>query len=131
MFVSFFPQPKLFFSSAVVWSLLPSCSGSAPENIWAALSACLRLLPMRRQSSAYRCSGRRRFSGFTFTLLPWSAFFYAFWAWYSPHPWQNWSILGSALILFITYFQVQVSVAINNWYGPFWDLIQAIISGKR
>ena len=25
----------------------------------------------------------------------WSALFYAFWACYSPHPWQNWSILGS------------------------------------
>ena len=58
------------------------------------------------------------------------AMFYVFWSWFSPHPWQRWSILGTALILFITYFQVQVSVAINNWYGPFWDLIQNIISGK-
>ena len=44
-----------------------------------------------------------------------------------PHPWRNWSILGSALILFTTYFQVQVSVAINDWYGPFYDLIQAAL----
>lgn len=54
--------------------------------------------------------------------------FYAFWHWYSPHPWDGWSILGSSLILFTTYFQVQVSVAINAWYGPFWDLIQGIVS---
>lgn len=54
--------------------------------------------------------------------------FYAFWHWYSPHPWDRWSILGSSLILFTTYFQVQVSVAINAWYGPFWDLIQGIVS---
>jgi len=54
--------------------------------------------------------------------------FAAFWFWYSPHPWQNWSILGSALILFVTYFQVQVDVAINNWYGPFYDLLQGILS---
>src|SRR5690606_11792236 len=47
---------------------------------------------------------------------------------YSPHPWQRWSILGSSLILFIVYFQVQVSVAVNNWYGPFWDYIQNVLS---
>ena len=47
-----------------------------------------------------------------------------FWHFLAPHPWDGWSILGSALILFTTYFLVQVSVAINAWYGPFYDLIQ-------
>src|SRR5690606_19664867 len=56
------------------------------------------------------------------------AIFAAFWMVWSPHRWQMWSILGTALILFATYFQVQVSVAINNWYGPFWNLIQAAVS---
>jgi peptide/bleomycin uptake transporter len=51
--------------------------------------------------------------------------------WFSPHPWSGWSILGSALILFTSYFQVQVSVAINSWYGPFYDLIQAALSKSR
>src|SRR6266481_4332998 len=40
----------------------------------------------------------------------------------------RWTILGSALILFTSYFQVQVSVAINSWYGPFYDLVQAALS---
>jgi len=44
------------------------------------------------------------------------------------HPWAPWSILGSALILFTSYFQVEVSVAINSWYGPFYDLVQAALS---
>jgi peptide/bleomycin uptake transporter len=30
--------------------------------------------------------------------------------------------------LFTSYFQVQVSVAINSWYGPFYDLVQAALS---
>jgi peptide/bleomycin uptake transporter len=47
---------------------------------------------------------------------------------FAPHPWATWSILGSALILFTSYFQVQVSVAINSWYGPFYDLVQAALS---
>jgi len=37
------------------------------------------------------------------------------WMVFAPHPWALWSILGSALILFTSYFQVQVSVAINSW----------------
>ena len=48
--------------------------------------------------------------------------------WFEPHPWSFWSILGSALILFATYFQVQVSVAVNTWYGPFYNMIQAALS---
>jgi peptide/bleomycin uptake transporter len=36
--------------------------------------------------------------------------------------------LGSAFILFNIWFGVQVSVAINAWYGPFWDLIQRMLT---
>lgn len=43
---------------------------------------------------------------------------------FCPHPWQRWSILGSSLIVFITWFSVQVGVAVNSWYEPFYDLIQ-------
>ena len=56
------------------------------------------------------------------------AVFASTWMLLSPHPWSRWSILGSALILFTSYFQVQVSVAVNDWYGPFYDLVQAALS---
>src|ERR1700757_491414 len=56
------------------------------------------------------------------------AIFGAAWMLFAPHPWAMWSILGSALILFTSYFQVQVSVAINSWYGPFYNLVQAALS---
>jgi peptide/bleomycin uptake transporter len=56
------------------------------------------------------------------------ALFAGFWFAYSPHRWQMWSVLGSALIIFNTYFSVQVSVAINAWYGPFYDLIQQALA---
>jgi peptide/bleomycin uptake transporter len=55
------------------------------------------------------------------------ALFAAIWMLLSPHPWSRWSILGSALILFTSYFQVQVSVAVNDWYGPFYDLVQTAL----
>jgi len=37
-------------------------------------------------------------------------------------------VLGTAPIVFNTYFSVQVSVAINAWYGPFYDLIQQALA---
>ncbi|MDP6968271.1 MAG: SbmA/BacA-like family transporter, partial [Gammaproteobacteria bacterium] len=54
--------------------------------------------------------------------------FYVFWRWFQPTGWQNWSILGSALILFGTYFSVQVSVALNNWRRPFFDGVQGALA---
>ena len=50
------------------------------------------------------------------------------WFTLSPHKWQIWSILGSAFILFSTYFSVQVSVAINHWRRPFFDLVQEALA---
>ncbi len=65
-----------------------------------------------------------------FYLYYWSVvgIFYAIWSLLAPHPWQRWSILGSALIIFITWFSVQVSLAINQWYNPFYNLIQKALT---
>jgi len=54
-------------------------------------------------------------------------------AWYliDPTKYFIWSVLGSSLIIFMTYYLVQVSVAINTWYGPFYDLIQAALGKSR
>ncbi|ENU45310.1 hypothetical protein F984_03569 [Acinetobacter nosocomialis NIPH 2119] len=57
-----------------------------------------------------------------------TALFAGFWKIVSNNPWQRWSIWGSAFILFNIWFGVQVSVAINAWYVPFWDLIQKMLS---
>ena len=59
------------------------------------------------------------------------AIFAGAWMVFSPHPWAWWSIVGSALILFTTYFQVLVNVAINGWFGPFYDMVQAALAKTR
>jgi peptide/bleomycin uptake transporter len=46
------------------------------------------------------------------------------------HPWKIWSVWGSALIIFVTYFGVQISVVINNWRRPFGDLLQNALVKK-
>jgi peptide/bleomycin uptake transporter len=129
MFVSFFPQPRLFFLSAIAWTavvmalwyfgipgLIPPLSQGP---IWLGWPA-----------DAEPIIGVHRFWSLPFLWFYgyWfvgTALFTAFWLWYSPHRWAWWSIPGSSLIMFVTYFQVQVSVAINDWYGPFYDMIQA------
>jgi peptide/bleomycin uptake transporter len=38
--------------------------------------------------------------------------------------WLPWSVLGTLLILFATWYRVQLDVQINEWFGTFYDLIQ-------
>ncbi|RRI05517.1 peptide antibiotic transporter SbmA [Mesorhizobium tamadayense] len=128
MFVSFFPQPKLFFTSAVLWS-------AVMVAVWflggAQLGAFIGLPPAAAEAPpiiGVSVFWSAPFLWFYIYFALGVLAFHAFWHVYSPHPWARWSILGSSLILFTTYFQVQVSVAINAWYGPFWDLIQGIVS---
>ena len=53
------------------------------------------------------------------------------WTLYGGQKWGRWSIFGSALIVFITWFQVQVSVMLNEWYGGFYDLIQKALANPN
>jgi peptide/bleomycin uptake transporter len=38
--------------------------------------------------------------------------------------WWPWSLLGTALILFATWYRVELDVQINEWFGTFYDLVQ-------
>ncbi len=38
--------------------------------------------------------------------------------------WMSWSVLGTLLIVFVTWYKVQLDVQINEWFGGFYDLIQ-------
>ncbi|MGE0501626.1 MAG: peptide antibiotic transporter SbmA [Rhizobiaceae bacterium] len=131
MFVSFFPQPKLFFISSVAWSIVLVLSwffGGEAAGAWFGLPPLGPEDPPIIGVSVFWSAPNIWFYMYFAAGV---AAFYLFWRTVAPHPWQNWSILGSALILFATYFQVQVSVAINDWYGPFYDLIQAALAKSR
>jgi peptide/bleomycin uptake transporter len=128
VFVSFFPKPKLFFISAVLWSLaavlfwlyageqlgayigLPPADPNAPPIVGVSVFATKAFIWLYIYFGV--CVG----------------IFAAFWMWYAPHRWQMWSIWGSALIIFTTYFDVQLNIALNTWRGPFFDLFQKAIT---
>ena len=127
MFKSFFPKPGAFFLSAFVWALIAVIFWQAGGGDWVA-----------RITGA---SGQIPISAARFWSLDFLIFyayyivcvglFALFWFIYSPHRWQYWSILGTALIIFVTWFLVEVGVAVNAWYAPFYDLIQTALSSPH
>src|SRR6202051_3382438 len=123
MFVSFFPRPKLFFWSALAWAALAMAFwyGFATHFVESSSPGVVGVALFWSAPSLW----------FAFFFAVWVAFFAGFWMWFAPHPWALWSIIGSALILFTSYLQVEVSVAINSWYGPFYDLVQAALSKSK
>jgi peptide/bleomycin uptake transporter len=120
MFVSFFPRPKLFFWSVLLWIALSM-------TLWYGYASGLA------PSKEPEIIGVSRFVSaphlwFDLYFAISTAIFAGLWMVLSPHPWSRWSILGSALILFTSYFQVQVSVALNEWRGPFYNLVQKALT---
>ena len=130
MFESFFPRPKLFFISLLIWA-------SIVVLFWFTLGTDVgEFLGFQ-----FAEEGASPVIGMGFFVTPNFLWFYLyyimatipfwlFWQRLSPNKWHRWSILGSALILFSTYYGVQVSVAINHWRRPFGDTLQNALMGE-
>ena len=131
MFVSFFPRPRLFFWSVVLWTAVAVGLWYTVGETLGAAFGMPPLGPGLEPDKGISLFWSPPFLWFYIYFGVFTGLFYAFWRFYAPHPWMGWSILGSALILFTIYFQVQVSVAVNAWYGPFYDLIQAALAKTR
>jgi len=129
MFNSFFPKPRLFLISIIVFAIA-ACA------LWYLFD-----IQFGDRLGFFRDPGDDHpIVGLSFFATPQFLWFYgycglcaaafsAFWFLWSPNKWQWWSIPGSMLIVFTVYFNVQVSVALNNWRRPFWDAIQDALSG--
>ena len=129
MFESFFPKPKLFFLSLVVWILVvisfyylfgKSLAGYLGFNLFEDSETVIGL----------RYFITPEFLFFDIYYVVATLIFYFFWSYYSPHKWQRWSILGSSLLILMAYLTVQVSVVINAWYGPFYNDVQKALNGN-
>ena len=128
MFSCFFPRPRLFFSTAALFSLAAIVLWfTEASRLVFHLSAFSAWAGRPLPDNAWRFVQPGELWFYLYFALM-TALFAAGWAIFSPHRWQRWSVLGSALILFMTWFDVQVGVAINAWYGPFYDLVQRALS---
>ena len=125
MFRSFFPNPKWFFSSAVLWAALCIFIWySFNESIGAFIGLDLSPQPPVVGLGFFITDDFLLFYLYYFVAC---ALFTAFWFTVSPHRWQWWSVVGSQLILFATYYSVQVSVALLQWRRPMFDMIQGVL----
>ena len=128
MFSSFFPSPRYFFLSTFVWiAILIAIWYSLGEDIGEFLGFNLQ------ESQTVIGLGHfvtQEFLWFDAYFLFGVGSIYLYWRSKSQHEWSNWSILGSALLIYLSYTSVQVSVVINAWYGPFYDDIQNALTGS-
>ena len=127
MFKSFFPKPGPFFLSAAIWALIAVIFWQVDGGKW--------LLQLVGATGDIPISAARFWSLDYLVFYAYYAVcvmaFSLFWFVYSPHRWQYWSILGTSLIIFVTWFLVEVGVAVNAWYAPFYDLIQTALSSPH
>lgn len=116
MFHSFFPDPKRFLFSAIGWAVV-----------------CITLWHMQFSdwedplgiATAFGWDPNRVWL-YEYTALSYGLFV-LFWL-RNSHKWAKWSVAGSALIVFTTWFQVQLDVMINEWFGTFYDMVQAALA---
>ena len=127
MFKSFFPNPRWFFISVLLWSVINVVLWYTGGNTWGSAIGW----PQGYATAELAIGVSRFWSPAFLWFYLWffiaTTLFALFWRFVSDNKWQRWSIWGSAFILFNIWFGVQVSVAINAWYGPFWDLIQSML----
>ncbi len=127
MFKSFFPRPTAFFLSAFIWAMLAVIFWQVGGGRWLEdIAGASQQIPI----NASRFWTLKALIFYVYYALC-VGLFALFWFIYSPHRWQYWSILGSALIVFVTWFMVELGVAINAWYAPFFDLIQTALSSPH
>ena len=117
MFHSFFPDPKRFFWSAIVWA-----------------GVCIAIwhLGLKSWDDPLGIAALTGWDPGRVWLYEFSVICYAvyvvFWLRLTSHRWARWSVAGSALIVFATWFQVQLDVMINEWFGSFYDMVQQALA---
>jgi peptide/bleomycin uptake transporter len=129
MFVSFFPKPKLFFISAALWGIFGVLLWQFFAKDWGQYIGLPDAPDGTPPIIGYLAMFTAPHAWFFIYFWSFAAIFASFWKSYSPHPWFWWSVVGSTVLVFTTYFQVQISVAINDWYGFYYDLIQKALDG--
>ena len=113
----FFPNPRALFLSATAWALVAVLFWYFVAADWGDPTGLAALFGTdERTAWSYI---------YVFACF---ATFAIFWMQFRPHKWSLWSVAGSALIVFVTWFQVQLDVMINKWFGQFYDTIQKALA---
>jgi len=132
MFSSFFPNPRLFFPAALLWTALTMA-------LWYGIARDLgpqlslgglvdyAYPPAGADGAAVAVETARNIWLFQYMIAT-GALFVGLVGWLLPHRWFRWSVACSALIVFLLWFQVQLDVMINNWFGTFYNIVQQALA---
>ncbi len=140
MFHAFFPHPRLFFGSFVGWSLLCVVVWFMGGRDWGTVlsigdwfgisyPAALAEDADKTAKAAFAAANKSAVNFWYYQyLIACFAVFTVFWMRLAPRRWRWWSVAGSSLIVFVTWFQVQIDVMINAWFGRFYNTIQKALA---
>ena len=127
MFRSFFPMPKVFFGSAVVWTAIcVTLWYTAGGQLQSVLSLDPFLTPAPGDDPAPFLSNQKVWL-YQFILMGAYGFCIP-WFFIGRNKWFWWSVVGSVSIIMVLYAQVQVSAWLNDWYGDFYTQIQRALA---
>ena len=131
MFHSFFPNPRVFFASALVWTaFLIFIWFLGLFDSQSALNLFESFAPVAVDGERAPFLTKERLWTYTFVIFS-GVIFAGFWTSYTSHRWKNWSVWGSTLIILWTYFEVQISLYLNDWFGGFYDMIQQAMANPN
>ncbi len=128
MFASFFPNPKLFFPLTVLWTALGMAAWYAfARDLGPQLSlgglVGFAYPAADADGAAVAVETARNIWLYQYMIAV-GGLYIGLVAWLMPHRWLRWSVGVSAVIVFFLWFQVQLDVMINNWFGTFYNMIQ-------
>lgn len=128
MFVSFFPAPKIFFLSALLWMAIAMAIWFSGFESWqTGLDILGSYVPAVVEGERPPFLSAEKAWTYIY-IVACSLLFVLFWFSMNRNKWFIWSVGGSTLIILSTYFNVQISVFLNDWYGDFYDLIQKALA---
>jgi peptide/bleomycin uptake transporter len=128
VFRSFFPDPKLFFTTALAWAALcimvwfsigPALEGAI------SLTPLIAQVPTEADPDVFLTADKVWLyqyvimAGYLF-CIPW------YWIG-NNRRWYWWSVVGSVTIVEVVFFDVQASAWMNAWYGEFYNMFQGAL----
>jgi len=128
MFSSFFPNPRLFFPAALLWTALSMALWyGLARDLGPALSLGGLVgfpYPAADASGANVAVETARNLWLFQYMFVVEAVFCLLVGWLMPHRWWRWSVVVSAVLVFLLWFSVQLDVMINAWFGTFYNMVQ-------
>lgn len=128
MFRSFFPDPKVFFPAAAIWTAIAMLFWFNLGPVlqpYLSLGPYIGIAPSEADPNPFFSPDKVWlyqfiiFAGYLF-CVPWYFYKRTTWFW--------WSVVGSVTIIEVVYFNVQIGAWLNDWYGSFYNLIQQALS---